>query len=124
ASEWLQGDTAGWLLARRARPELDHPAYRGFVPAPAPDVYRVSRVDRYVTCPFKYFAEHVLRLTEERPGSAGLTPLERGTFLHSLFEHFYDRWQRLGRGAITNANMPEAQVLFSEVADELIERLP
>ena len=24
-----------------------------------PDVYRVSQVDRYVSCPFRYFAEHV-----------------------------------------------------------------
>jgi hypothetical protein len=66
----------------------------------------------------------VLRLAEERPDSAGLTPLERGTFLHALFEHFYDRWQRLGHGAITNANMPDAQALFGALADEMLERLP
>jgi RecB family exonuclease len=124
APDWMEPDTSAWLLARRARPDLDQPAYRGFVPPPAADVYRVSRVDRYVTCPFKYFAEYVLRLAEERPGSAGLTPLERGTFLHSLFEHFYDRWQQLGHGAITNANMPDAQALFGALADEMLERLP
>ena len=33
--------------------------------------YRVSRVDRYVDCPFKYFAENVLGLPEEREEDVG-----------------------------------------------------
>ena len=120
----MDEDIARWLTMRRRRPPLDEPAYGGFVAPPASDVYRVSRVDRYVSCPFKYFASVVLGLAEERPDVSGLTPLERGTFLHLLLEQFYDRWQRLGHGAITGANLPEAQDVFSGLADELLEQLP
>ncbi len=120
----MDAEPSAWLAARRARPDLDQPAYSGFVPAPAPDVYRVSHVDRYVTCPFKYFAAHVLNLEEERPEGAGLTPLERGTLLHLLFERFYGQWQQLGHGIITDANMPEARALFGAIAADLFAQLP
>ena len=70
-------------------------------------------MDRYITCPFKYFAEHVLGLPEERDELAGLTPLERGTLMHSIFEQFYGEWQLSGHGAITSENLPEADALFS-----------
>ena len=43
-------------------------------------VYAVSHVERYLECPFKYFAAHVLRLPEERDEESGLTPQERGQF--------------------------------------------
>ena len=67
----------GWRCARRARRSPSR-RYSGFVDARPPQPYRVSRVDRYVDCPFKYFAESVLGLPEEREEVAGLTPLERG----------------------------------------------
>ncbi|ODS57779.1 MAG: hypothetical protein ABS36_04865 [Acidobacteria bacterium SCN 69-37] len=124
ATTWMDDDASAWLAARRARPDLDTPAYGGFVAQRPPDVYRVSQVDRYVTCPFKYFAAHVLRLAEERPETTGLSPLERGTFLHLLFERFYERWQQDGHGAVTDATMPEAQAIFGEIAEELLAHLP
>ena len=49
--------------------------------------YRVSRVDHYVLCPFKYFAENVLGLPEERDDLAGLTPLERGNLDEALQDY-------------------------------------
>lgn len=116
-------DTSAWLDARVGRPDLETRAYSGYIaPLPA-DRYSVSRVDRYVTCPFKYFAERILRLPEERDDEAGLTPLERGTFLHLLLERFYARWQEGGHGAVTAANMPEAHALFTSLADEQLAAL-
>jgi RecB family exonuclease len=90
----------------------------------APERYSVSRVDRYVTCPFKYFAERILRLPEEREDMSGLTPIERGTFLHLLLERFFGRWQEAGHGAITAANLPEAQAMFAALAEEHLAGLP
>jgi RecB family exonuclease len=86
--------------------------------------YRVSKVDRYVDCPFKYFSETVLRLREEREDMAGLTPLERGTLLHTLFERFYREWQDGGGAAITAANLPDALALFSRIAESEFDGLP
>lgn len=115
---------AEWLRARLSRPPLTDAAYAGTIARRPAEVYRVSRVDRYVTCPFKYFAERVLRLPEARRASAGLDPLERGTLLHGVFETFYERWQRAGHGAITALNLADAEELFAAVADEKIAELP
>jgi RecB family exonuclease len=115
---------ATWLGVRRARPALTERSYGGFVSPQPPQPYRVSRVDRYVDCPFKYFSESVLRLIEERDERAGMTPLERGTLLHSLFERFYGEWQRLGHGAITPASMPDAVTLFTSIAEGALAALP
>jgi RecB family exonuclease len=120
----LDASVASWLALRHERPPLSDPAYSGYVDAQAPIAYSVSRVDRYVTCPFKYFAAHVLRLAEDRDDEIGLTPLERGTLLHTLFERFYQRWQSSGRGAITAASIPEAMALFSAVMEDALASLP
>ncbi len=86
--------------------------------------YRVSRVDHYVDCPFKYFAENVLGLPEERDEMAGLTPLERGKLIHELFERFYRAWDEERGGSITAATLPDAVALFAALTDEMLARLP
>ena len=120
----LDDERERWLSLRRDRPALTEPAYSGLIDAQPPQAYRVGRVDRYVDCPFKYFAESVLRLAEERDESSGMTPLERGSLLHVLFERFYGEWQRLGHGAITPALTPEALALFGRLADDALAALP
>ena len=113
-----------WLGARASRPPLTSPEYRGQSDPQAAQQYRVSKVDRYVTCPFKYFAESVLRLPEEREDTAGLTPLERGTLLHDLFERFYRDWQDAGYSSITPALLPVAVERFTALATETLGKLP
>jgi RecB family exonuclease len=115
---------ASWLALRRARPDIGVGAYGGFIDPRAPEVYRVSRVDRYVTCPFKYFAEYVLRLPEERRDVSGLTPLEQGTLLHALFERFYKEWQANGRAAIDSASLPDALAAFARVVADALADVP
>jgi ATP-dependent helicase/nuclease subunit B len=83
----------------------------------------VSSIERYLECPFKYFAQHVLKLDEERPDESGLTPQERGQFLHRVFEEFFERWQAAGRHAITAANLEDALRLFQEVAEAALATL-
>jgi RecB family exonuclease/CTP:molybdopterin cytidylyltransferase MocA len=120
----LEAVPLAWLGVRAARPALSSPAYRGQSDPQPPQQYRVSRVDRYVTCPFQYFAASVLRLPEERDDSAGLTPLERGTLLHDLFERFYREWQAAGYGAITPALLPDAVARFTALASTTLAGLP
>jgi RecB family exonuclease len=125
----VDGAEADWLALRQERPALDDPRYRG-VMAPVADAgspaagYRVSRVDRYVTCPFKYFAENVLGLPEERDAMSGLTPLERGTLVHGLFEAFYRAWQADGLGTITPETLPVAIDLFGRITRTALAALP
>jgi RecB family exonuclease len=114
---------ADWLSRRLARPPLDDVRYRGRVHPRDPAPYRVTAVDTYVQCPFKYFSSAVLRLPEERDEVAGLTPIERGTLLHGLFERFYQAWQRSPGGTITPAEMPTAVQTFTRLAHEALASL-
>jgi RecB family exonuclease len=120
----LAAAQASWLGLRQTRPELGANEYGGFVGPQAAAQYRVSRVDHYVLCPFKYFAENVLGLPEERDDMAGLTPLERGNLVHNLFEQFYRSWDSRAGGTITAANLPDAVVLFAELTDAALAKLP
>jgi ATP-dependent helicase/DNAse subunit B len=86
--------------------------------------YSVSSLERYLECPFKYFAAHVLRLPEERADESGLTPQERGQFLHEVFEAFFTEWQASGRRTITAENVDDAVSLFGSIAERELARLP
>jgi RecB family exonuclease len=99
-------------------------AFSGAAGPQPPQRYRISRVDHYVDCPFKYFAENVLGLPEEREESAGLSPLERGNLIHRLFETFFREWDADPGGAITAAVLPDAIARFSALAERELSKLP
>ena len=80
-------------------------------------MYAVSRVERYLECPFKYFAGQVLQLEEEREDESGLTPLERGQLLHGVFEAFFEAWRARGRSGVSADDLDEALALFEDVAE-------
>ncbi len=124
AADGLAAGAAEWLSLRQARPELTSAAYRGEVGAQPPREYRVSSLDRFVECPFKYFAGAVLRLDEEAEEESALTPRERGTLVHRLFETFYREWDAAGRGAISMATVPDAIAEFERLAREALATLP
>ena len=119
----LTGPRGAWLALRRARRPRDDHRFHGFVGPRAGRRYAVSALERYLDCPFKYFARHVLALEEERDDERTLTAQERGRFLHRVFETFFTRWQADGEGAITLANLDAALDRFRTVAEEALLRL-
>jgi RecB family exonuclease len=120
----IEGEAAEWLALRLQRTAADGSMYHGDAGVRAPAVYAVSHVERYLECPFKYFAGNILKLPEERDDESGLTPQERGQFLHDVFETFFAQWQAAGRGAITGDNVADAYALFGEVAETKLASLP
>lgn len=84
----------------------------------------VSRLERYLDCPFRFYASEVLRLEEEPEDEDTRTPLERGRFLHELFEEFFTEWQRQGRRRITPESLPEARSLFETICERHLATLP
>jgi RecB family exonuclease len=119
----LDGDRAAWLGLRSSR-VFDAARFRGTAGPRAPAVYAVSRMEKYLECPFKYFAAHILKLPEERDEQAWMTPLERGHFVHEVFESFFAEWQQRGHGAITTENIADAMALFDTVAERHLAELP
>ncbi len=120
----LHGVPYDWLTLRASRSPGESDAYHGATGPRDAAAYSVSSLERYLECPFKYFAAHVLRLPEERGDESGLTPQERGQFLHAVFETFFREWQTAGRGSITTTNLVEAVGLFEHIAERQLQTLP
>jgi ATP-dependent helicase/DNAse subunit B len=83
----------------------------------------VSRLERYLKCPFQFYVANVLQVDEETEDENTRSPLERGRFLHELFETFFHEWQGRGRGRITAADMTEARALFAEICEPALASL-
>ena len=83
----------------------------------------VSRLERYLKCPFQFYVSNVLQVAEEPEDENSRSPLERGRFLHELFETFFHEWQARGRGRITSREIGEARALFEEVAAPALRSL-
>lgn len=117
-------DAREWLSLRMSRTPGSDRAYHGATGPRDPTAYSVSSLERYLECPFKYFAAHVLRLPEERADEWGLTAQERGQFVHTVFENFFREWQETGHATITTANLSDAAALFRVIAERQLEALP
>jgi RecB family exonuclease len=83
----------------------------------------VSRLERYLKCPFQFYVANVLQVSEEPEDETSRSPLERGRFLHELFERFFHEWQARGRARITAADMGEAMALFADIAEPALRAL-
>ncbi len=65
----------------------------------------------------------MLQIEEEREDEDTRSPLERGRFLHELFETFFHEWQARGRSRITPDTIGEAEALFAEVCGPALASL-
>jgi ATP-dependent helicase/nuclease subunit B len=139
----LGGDARTWADLRVSRSPSDQPQFHGTIvdaaaaraenaersAAPrAPGSLRfplsVSALETYLDCPFKFFAQHVLRLDEEPDDEEVMDPRHQGQFVHEVFERFFKEWQTAGHRAITRDNLETARELFVEVVDRALEALP
>lgn len=120
----LADGPAAWLALRERRRGGAEARPVGRTGPRAPAAYAVGAVERYLSCPFRYFAATVLRLGEEPDDEVVLSPRSRGRFVHDVFRAFFERWQREGGGAVDLDAFPRARALAGEVAEEHLARLP
>jgi RecB family exonuclease len=123
----LDGIDAGareWAVARAARSSGTLAAYHGAAGPQPPRAWSVSAIETYLTCPFKFFAQYVMRLDEEREDEEVMDPKQQGLFVHKVFEAFFSAWQRQGYRGITVSNLDMARRLFAEVVEEQLKTLP
>ncbi len=115
-----------WRALRRARAGSGtaRERLRGDIGPQPPAPYAVSALERYLECPFKYFARHVLGLEAEDDGEQTMTAEARGRFLHRVFEEFFREWGAENRGAITPETLDDALARFAEVAATRLVTLP
>ncbi len=119
----LEGSAARWAAARLADEERPSDAFRGDIgPWNLPRV-SVSRLERYLDCPFRFFGSEVLQLEEQPDDEDTRTPLERGRFLHELWERFFSEWQRRGHGRIEPDQLNEAREVFDSLCETALADL-
>ncbi len=75
-----------------------------------------TRAERYFTCRFAYFCEHVLHLRPRR--LAQLSPLESGTFVHHILEQVL----REAGGAFSQLDDDRLHALTNHYADDFIRQ--
>ncbi len=113
-----------WFDLRASRTSAEDPVFHGSTGPRADTTWSVSALETYISCPFKFFAQHVLRLDEEPDDDEVMNPRQQGQFVHDVFESFFREWQAAGHLAITAANLPVARELFVAVVDRALTRVP
>jgi RecB family exonuclease len=111
----LPPDARAWAEMRLARALPAEPAFHGQAGAPPVRPWSVSAVEAYLQCPFKFFAQHVLRLEEEPDDEEVMDSRQQGQFVHEVFEAFFDEWQDSGHQGIVPRNLDEARAAFEQV---------
>jgi RecB family exonuclease len=124
ALDVFAADARVWGDLRTNRSAAEMSIFHGETGPLAPRAWSISSLETYLGCPFKFFAQHVLRLDEEPDDEETMDPRREGLFVHEVFERFFAAWQGVGRGAITPRNLDEARAMFVEVVDRALERLP
>ncbi len=107
-----------WADLRRARSSFDDPRFHGSVSPARVASFAVRRLEMYLDCPFKYFAEAVLGLKDESDDDPTEGPRVQGQFLHEVLADFFGAWQASGRGAITAATIETARAAFAETVEK------
>jgi RecB family exonuclease len=113
-----------WATLRTASAGRDRRRFEGEAGAWVLPRVSVSRLERYMKCPFQFYVANVLQVQEEPKDATSRSPLERGRFLHELFETFFHEWQARGQGRITATSMADARALFDEIAGPALRSLP
>ena len=118
ALEMLDSDSRRWAMFRMARSDGRDAAFHGQAGAQAPRAWAVSALETYIDCPFKFFAQRILRLEEEPDDEEVMDPRRQGQFVHEVFERFFRRWEADGHRGVTPDNLGDARATFEEVVDE------
>jgi RecB family exonuclease len=124
AKDVLDANARVWADVRMTRTPLDADRFHGAVTAMSGRTWSVSALETYLGCPFRFFAQHVLKLEEEPDDEEIMNPRRQGQFAHEVFERFFSAWQKAGHGAVTTENLEQARILFTDIVDEALAQLP
>jgi RecB family exonuclease len=122
--ETLDGPVQSWAAMRMTRSPSSDPGFHGAIGPQPSRTWSVSALETYLGCPFRFFAQHVLKLEEEPDDEEVMDPRRQGQFVHEVFEAFFTEWQDAGRGAITPENLDEVRETFERVVDGALAHLP
>lgn len=76
-----------------------------------------SALELYRKCPYRWFVERKLRLED---GGEAFGNLEIGSFMHGVFQAFYEAWAAQGHARVTPDTLEAARALMEAVFDEQV----
>ncbi|MEO8255857.1 MAG: PD-(D/E)XK nuclease family protein [Acidobacteriota bacterium] len=123
ALDALPADSRRWAEMRQTRSAAAAPMFHGQAGTVAARPWSVSAVETYLQCPFRFFAQHVLRLEEEPDDEEVMDPRQQGLFMHRVFEAFFNEWQQRGYQAIVPANLDQARQVFEQIVERSLAAL-
>ena len=112
-----------WAALRVARSGAAEPAFHGQAGAQPPRAWSVSALETYLDCPFKFYAQRILKLEEEPEDVEVMDPRRQGQLVHEVFEAFFKEWSASGRQAVTPENLADAREMFAAVVDRCLAGL-
>ncbi|MEQ1758225.1 MAG: PD-(D/E)XK nuclease family protein [Vicinamibacterales bacterium] len=115
--------TQSAVEARLQRAPASDPRFHGQTVGHAVAAYSLSALERYQDCPFKFFANDVLRLQDIPDDEPFLSPRARGRFIHEVFQRFFEAWDGHAARTLTVDNLVEARALFVDVAERMLTSL-
>ena len=85
--------------------------------------WSASRLNRYGSCPFGFFAQYVLNLDEDYEPEEGMDVMQRGSLLHAVLEELH---RRLAVGGVALSPEMQTQILaeLDEVCAEVFATAP
>ena len=92
----VHDDERDWARLRAGRSSSDVDIFHGAAGSRLEASWSVSALETYTTCPFKFFAQHILKLEEEPDDEEVMDPRRQGQFVHKVFETFFSEWQAVG----------------------------
>ena len=57
------------------------------------EAFSISEIEKYAACPYQYFTNKVINISEKRTVDSWLSPLEKGTLFHQVLYRFYHELQ-------------------------------
>ena len=86
--------------------------------------FSISQLETYAKCPYKYFAERVLKLKPIEEPTEEIEALEMGTLLHNILFEFYTKINEKGIRLqnCSNTEFKSAGSLIFKIAEDKIEK--
>jgi len=88
------------------------------------NIYSTSQLETYAKCPFKYFAERVLKLEPPQKPSEDFEALEMGSLLHKILYEFYIKLtkQKIILAGCSEKNFQKAKKILFDTARQNISQ--
>ena len=112
-----------WLALRMSRTSRSDPSFHGAISRDDYQPYAISAIERYLRCPFTFFAYDVIGLKAEPEDSPIMTSVSRGRLLHEIFKGFFSAWTRQEGGPVTSKNLAGATQCFQEITERFLLKL-